>query len=538
MTIPRLWIDGPSNRDAVFEGRASALIAAFAERHVALTPALATALAELERAEVPAESPIWGQAFRLAGQAVGQEPVVGRSRFWRGAVPAFPTLVAEPVLRRAMAASGGVGLAGAADLPVAHVTSRPDRWQARLEEIVRRFLSDTAMMGRGFWIEIAVRLQAAAFRDAQTRAGYLARRLGLQVVAPEADPLLCRLLYEAEPEFPESFRLDIRRIRARHKSQRKRAGHRPKEGGVSGIRTSTILDDLTDALVSELVLPSRIVVDRLLHEGLIVRHRPPYRQPKRDLLVLGLADRRADGPAGAIAKAAWADAGIRLQILLGQMGLPLSDLVWSEARSTGLSADLLRVEDAEASVDLDPIRLQGTLRAATLFRSGLMPGFTDTTGATDPIPADLDGPEELVPQLARAGLRRLQIRHRIDKGRLGPGADIAHRPSDYARRIAVVVLPSATELAQRAKADWTVVRGQLSATMARVMEEETRLIALVPPREVTVGAGFTVVGDLIPGGIVEAVPDAEATPAEAVNRVVGLLSATLISVVLGALDAG
>jgi len=538
MSVRHLWVDGPERRDPALSVRAASLIAAFAERHVVLTPGLAARLADLEIADAPADVPVWGQAFRLAGQAVGQDAVVGRSRFWRGAVSAFPVLVAEPVLRRAMAAVEGAGLSGAADLPQASGNGCPDGWRARFDEMVQRFLSASEMMGGGFWMETAVRLQAAAWRAAQSRAGRTPRRLGLHAVAPEADPLLCRLLFEAEPEFPESYRLDSRRIRAREKSQRKRAGHRPKEGGVSGIRTSTNLDDLPDVLISELVLPPRLVVDRLLHEGLIVRHRPPYRQPKRDLLILGLADRRSDGLAGVIAKAAWADAAIRLQILLGQMGLPLSDLIWSEARATGFAADLLRVEDAEASVGLDPILLQGSLRAARLFRSGLMPGFPDTTGATDPIPADAEGIEDTLLHLARIGLRRLQVRHSIDSGRLGPGADIAHRPADYARRVAIVVLPPGSELAVRAGTDWKGARGQVSATLARVMEENTRLIGLLPPREVAPGASFAVVGDLIPDGTVEAMLDPDVPAADAVNRVLGTLSATLILAVLGALDAG
>lgn len=538
MTVPRLWVDGPAGRTPPPEPRVAALVRTFAERHVVLTADLAAALSAAEQAEVPAEIPVWGQAFRLAGQSVGQEQVLGRGRFWRGAFPSFHVLVAEPVLRRAMAACDGVGLSGAADLPGPKDLPRPDRWLARYEAVVRQFLSDPGMMGRGFWAETAVRLQMAAWRDAQFRAGHLSRRLGLHAIAPEADPLLCRLLYEAEPEFPEAFRLDSRRIRARQKSQRKRAGHRPKEGGVSGIRTSTILDDLPDALISELVLPPRLVVDRLLHEGLIVRHRPPYRQPKRDLLVLGMADRRADGVAGAVAKAAWADAAIRLQILLGQMGLPLSDLVWAEARATGLAADLLRVEDAEPSAGLDPIRLQGPLRASRLFRSGLMPGFPDLTSANDPLPAATDGQGDLMAQLARSGLRRLQIRHRIAGGRLGPGADIAHRPADYALRIALAVLPPGSRLALQAGADWAGVRGQVSGALARVMEDETRLIAIVPPHEVAPGYAFSVIGDLVAGGRIDIAPDPDIPPAEAVNRVLGALSAAMISAVLESVDAG
>jgi hypothetical protein len=253
LAVPRLWIDGPATGQAPPPARAAALRAAFAERHVVLTPELAVRLAVLETAEAPTDAPLWGQAFRLAGQAVGQEQAVGRSRFWRGAVPAFHVLVAEPVLRRAMAACDGAGLAGAADLPPAHGLARPDRWQERFDGAVRQLLSGPDAMGRGFWIETAVRLQAAAWRDARSRAGHVPHRIGLHAVPPEADPLLCRLLFEAEPSFPEAFRLDSRRMRARQKSQRKRSGHRPKEGGVSGIRTSTIIDDLPDALISELI---------------------------------------------------------------------------------------------------------------------------------------------------------------------------------------------------------------------------------------------------------------------------------------------
>lgn len=536
MSSPSLWIDKSRSKVAPYD-RSASLIQAYSERHVVLTPSLASALAVLETAEIQAEAPIWGQAFRLAGRSVGQEQVLGRSRFWRGALPAFHQMVAEPVLRCAMAACDGAGLAGAADLPGPADLPRLDRWQVRFDSIVREFLSDPVMMGRGFWIETAVRLHAAAWQEAQRRAGHLTRRIGLHVVAPEADALLCRLLYEAEPEFPEAFRLDSRCIRARQKSQRKRSGHRPREGGVSGIRTSTVLDDLPDALVSELVLPKRLVVDRLLHEGLIVRHRPPFRQPKRDLLVLGLADRRADGLGGAIAKAAWADAALRLQILLGQMGLPLSDLVWAEARATGFAADLLRVEDAESCVGLDPIRLEGPLRASRLFRSGLMPGFPDTTGATDPFSSDAESQGDLMLQLARSGLRRLQVRHRIRGGRLGPGADIAHRPADYARRIAIVVLPPGSDLAARAGDDWTAVRGQVNATLARAMEGETRLIAIIPPRDIAPGQGFAIVGDLIAGGRVDAAADPDISAPAAVNRVLGHLSSTLISAVLEAVDA-
>jgi hypothetical protein len=167
-----------------------------------------------------------------------------------------------------------------------------------------------------------------------------------------------------------------------------------------------------------------------------------------------------------------------------------------------------------------------------------MPGFPDTTGATDPFSSDAESQGDLMVQLARSGLRRLQVRHRIQGGRLGPGVDIAHRPADYARRIAMVVLPSGSDLAARAGDDWTAVRGRINATLARVMDDDTRVIAIIAPRDIAPGQGFAIVGDLITGGRVDAAPDPDIPAANAVNRVLGHLSATLISAVVEAVDAG
>lgn len=543
LSAPRLWIEQKVSGQRAISARADGLIAVFAERHVALTPALAEGLVRLEVAEVPRDADLWGDAFRLAGQAVGQEAVLGRTRFWRGSVPVFHTTVAEPILRRAMHLAGPVGLEGGADFPPRAKALNPktESWAPRFEAAVRRLLADSDGMGHGFWIETALCLQAAAFRDAETRAGRIAHRLGVSTLQPEPEPLLCRLLFQAEPEFPEAFRLDYRRIKARLKSQRKRAGHRPKEGGVSGIRASSLVDDLPDALISELVLPKRVVMDRLLNEGLIVRHRPPFRQPKRDLLVVGLADRTSVGIAGAVAKAAWADMALRLQIVLGQMGLPHSDLLWSEARPTGFGADLLRVEDAEATAGLDALMLSGQVRASRLFRSGLMPGFPESIAPGQPATGQAAAPEDavgLLTQMAQAALQRLRVRHRVGRGHLGPRAEISHQPSDYGRRIAIVVLPPDRETAERARTDWGSVRGPLTAGLGRVLEQDLKLVGVLVPAQIEPGAGFGLVGDLVPGGLEEVSLDPDLASLDAINRVLGTLSAGLMTAVLGAIDAG
>lgn len=535
MAAPTLWID--ARPSTAISGRARTLLEAFAERHVALTPRLATALADLEAAQTPAEEAVWGRAFRHAGQSVGQADIVGRTRFWRHAVRDFHCLVAEPVLRRAMTQVPALALVGAADLPRRQDRASAGDWMVTYEAVVDDLLDGFDAMGRGFWIETAVRLQAAAWASAQSRGASGRRRAALFGSHPEIDPVTCRSLYEIDPVFPDAFQLKTRELKALQKSERKRGGIRPKEGGVSGIRTSTVLDDLPDGLVSEFLLPRQLVLDRLLHEGLLVRHRPPFRQPKRDVLVMGLTDRRADGPGGAILKAAWADAAIRLQILMSRIGLPQSDLIWAEARATGLAADVLRVEDLSGGgTGLDPMLLRGAHRAARLYGSGLMPGFLDTLGASDPIPDDALAYPDLVPHLARAGLRRLRLRRRIAGGHLGPGEDIDHRPSDYARRLVFVVLPAGSETARAADTDWTTVRTRLAATLTRVTEEHTHVVALVPPASVRRAQPFAAFGDMLPGGRVEHAAPADGSAENAMAELAGGLSAAMMTAVMGVLD--
>lgn len=533
-----LWVE-PPRPERQISTRSAELVAAFAERHVALPPDLANALARLESADIPAEAELWGAAFRLAGGAVGQPMVLGRTRFWRGALASFHVTVAEPILRRAMVLAGGAGLPGREELLPVDSSAPPAGWEDSFSQRVRDLLSAEEVMGRGFWIEAALRLFGAARRDAEVRAGHVAHRPVSRSIVPEPDPLLCRLTFEAEPIFPEGFRLDRRFRRTRNKSQRKRSGTRPKEGGVSGIRVSTIVDDLPDAIFSELVLPPELVMDRMLHDGLIVRHRPPFRQHKRDLLVLGLADLRSGDEAAMVVKAAWADAALRLRMLLSRMGLQMSDLVWSEVRALGIAAELLRVEDADFPAGLDPFLLEGRQRAAQMFRCSLMPGFVNTLAGSDP---DAIEPDDKLPDLLRpmvkVGLKRLSNSDRAGHGHPRQRARLQHRPSDYACRVAITVLGRDDEVAEQAEDDWTSVRTRLNAGLAGVLEEQrVHTIAVLLPAQLEPGARFTVLSELLPGGREDIDLDADEAGRNGLERMLGGLSAVLIRTVLEAIDA-
>ncbi|GGB28446.1 hypothetical protein [Allosediminivita pacifica] len=524
-----LWIEDGRNTPLVNSGgRPHALIAAFAERHVALTLDMAEALAELEGADAPAEVRLWGAGFRLAGEAVGQARTLGATRFWQASVPSFMTTVAEPLLRKAMQRCGAVALPGQTPLGA----SPTGNWQTSYRAQLDALLLDMDGMGQGFWAEAALRLYGSALHTVQ------ARRTGPTHFEPE--PLLVRLLFENEPILPEAARLSRRLKRVRNKSQRKRSGARPKEGGVTGLRSSTSLEDLNDALMSELVLPPPMLADRILHEGLLVRHRPPYRQPRRDVLMITLADRREarDRDAAAIIKAAWADAALRLQILLAQIGLEKSDLVWSEIGKAGHSAAVLRVETQDFPSGLDPLLMEGAVRRMRLFRSDLMPGLVDTLSSVQGDVPDAEEPAAVVwSGMAKAALRQIAMTgHREPRSSLH--ATQAPRPMDYARRIALVTFPSSGPLADQARGDAASVRSNLSAALRTTLEEDFDIIGFIPPEgAMSRGAVFSLAGSLIPGGSVDLAIDDDLPAGEAVGRLVGAMSAEIISAVLEAINA-
>lgn len=537
-----LWVDSlaasPTGQSAQ---RARTLIVAFAERHIALTQTMADAFVRLEQADAPAEAPLWGAGFRLAGQAVGQAQILGVSRFWKAAVPCFRTTVAEPLLRRAMTQCEGVALQGFADLARPADDRVIDRWRSEYEAALSQLLTDFGAMGVGFWAEAAVRLHGAALHDVSQRRHTGLRDVARLSVPPEPEPLFVRLLFDSEPTLPDDFRLARRRQRSRSKSQRKRSGSRPKEGGVAGIQSSTFVDDLPDALLSELVLPPELVADRLLHEGILVRNRPPFREPRRDLLLIAMADRRslAASDASTMIKAAWTDAALRLQITLSQMGLEKSDLVWSEANRAGLAAHALSAERAEFPAGLDPMLLEGTPLKLRVFKSDLMPGMADTLARQDGrASASSETLADLLPALAQSALRELVHRERL--GRLGkPRADepVPPRPADYARRLVFVILPSQDPLDEEARKDWTSVRSRFVGGLRSTLDESVELVGLLTPRDgLGRGAVFSVVGGLVPGGLAEIQVDPDMPANAALGHVMGALSARIIETVLEALD--
>ncbi|WP_143104083.1 hypothetical protein [Poseidonocella sedimentorum] len=509
--------------------RAGHLIAAMAERHVPLTPRLAETLAGLEQAGRPADHPFWGRGFNLAGAAIGLTRVLGASEFWRGASEVFCSNVAEPILRQAAIRTGAVVLSGRAPLPGGK--RAPDQhWVSSFESEVDRFLETEAPMGRGFWAESGVALYGAAMKAATDRAIPRGQGRHRPHPVPEPEPLLCHLLYVAEPVLPDDAALKQRLQRSRSNARRKRSGFRPKEGGVNGIRISNRVEDLPDATMSEFFMPPEAIAHRLLHEGILVRNRPPFRQPRRDLLSLCLCDRRAASEATAIVKAAWCDAALRLRIVLSQIGQDKSDLLWSEQTGLGVTSDHLGVENAEFPSGIDALAMKEHVRVSMLSRSGLLPHFADTL-ASAASPEPTDGPEDAA-LLARVALARLMALNP-----LATGARSASELPDYARKLCFVTLTEGTDAATIADEDWPALRTALTAGLAGVLEDRVIPVALIVPRVISDAAHFVAVGELAPGGRLEMTSaDPDATGRQWVDEILGALSDCFIRCTIEAID--
>lgn len=417
---------------------AARLRASFAERHVPLPGPMAEALARLLAARQPLLDPVWGRAFTCMAQALGVSGAVAGQQVMKGVLDRFLVVVAEPVMREAARRAKALPLAGPAPMPAA--THRWPEVESAVTEQAMAALADASVMGLPFWAHVGLDLAGAAQQRARARA-----RLTYQTVAPECDPLLTALVFLHPPQFDAALRREKLRRKARQTSARRRAGIRPKEGGVAGILQSRQFDDLPDALISELILPRGLVANKFLHEGLLVRHRPPRRDPKRDLLALTLL-RAAPGDAMAtLVKAAWADAAIRLRVALAQMGLANSDLVWGEP---GANQSLDCALDLPGLARLPPLMIEGKARADMLLRSGLFPAHAALT-----LPP-LDEVEHDLAAGLRAALAPPGLAHRR-----APAA-VAQ---DYGRRFVLVARPHRG----RGAPDWSVLRAEQTAALGR-----------------------------------------------------------------------
>lgn len=531
-------IDDSLSASSSLPERAKELQRIYAERHLALSDAMAAALSELEKKDLPAMQPFWGRGFVRAGEIIGMVREFGGSRFWKDAVPVFHETVVAPILRHAMDKCGAVVLPGFAafgDAAAENQAFNGVKDHARLTEFVDLALGDLDVMGAGFWAEVSVNLYCAARHSAETRTGRFGHSRDAANLLPDIDPLAARLMLMTDPELPPEAEVTKRKLKPNAVSPRQRSGIHPKEGGVAGIRVSSQLEDFPDAVGSELILPSELLANRLLHEGLLVRHRPPFQQPKRDILAITMCDSRTLGDGAFLLKAAWADASIRLRFLLNQLGLGNSDLLWAEATELGVNDAHMPVEGLKKSLrNVDAFRLSGAMRNKMFFETQLLPEFINQLPSAG---SRLEAIEDtqLTSVYALLTDRSFSTLQRGGK-RASKKPNRATSQADYAKTIVFVLLPEGSEEAFAALSDWNAFERNFRQEAKLPLASGFTLQGLILPKDLFAGAELFVSPPNAYSPMEAIILEADEDNLATTNQWVGQVSWAFMRSILGAIN--
>lgn len=501
------------------------------DRHVPVTPRLATALARMNTLKAPAFEECWGRAFDLASAEVGLGPQqMGYQASWRYIYPVFVQAIVEPLVRNAVSSTGQVNLAVAAGVTVGG--SPPSRKDyAVLEREVDRALSEREIMGRSFWIEAGITLLGAYRKQLGAYRGIIG---GGRHLPHDPDVRLAQLVYGVEPRFDENGDLFHRAQISRARSNQIRAGHRPREGGVEGVLHTRRFRDIADALISAFLLPKRVRLIRLLEEGFLIADRPPYRRPARDLLSATIHDSSmADLEAGLLVKAAWIDATTRLRPLLAQLQMLKSELGCGEVSQCGLRSAAISMAAMSAVMASHPWRISGAQRCGLISRSSLVPAMFDH------IPqVSLKSETELASEATAATLLRhvdvtcyeeaRQASKRYHRREIPASVQGIHS-RDYAHRCLIHVTPGTVRQDEEVVLNWRADRRDLVRRFQLEHEERVHCGVILCPRELTLGANFRMQSDDGLAATEITVPDTPTSDSnERVARLIGSISAWLV----------
>jgi hypothetical protein len=357
-------------------------------------------------------------------------------RFWAEISPALLySRALVPVVHAVSQQIGRCCLFGTAASPAARSAGEDyEDYQHRFEQAFDDFLSDRKRMGTAFWDALAFSL----WSEFLLRSGSRVAQARPDHPVPDADPGVIHWLRGLTPAFSRD-RQPYRPRVVHHRVNPRQV--RPRQGGVAGVRMSHTPDDFGDRLISEAVYPTILQLDRLLHSGYLVRHRPPPLDRRRDVLIVGLFPGSRLVAGYSFASAAWFDAALRAAILLRRAGLLRSDIAAAaRAAAGGAALATVSIERLEWLDAADPWAAGVRERFAFLRTAGWLPGFVDRGPGDALAPAGLSDPgyDGALPPGAGNWLRRIIAARPFL--RAGPGEESARLPAQYdAVRVQLVV---------------------------------------------------------------------------------------------------
>lgn len=519
--------------------RAQTLFHVLQDRHVPMTQTLATSLASFEDAQSPAADPFWGRAYALAGGAIGLHGKMGNTPAWSRLFGVFVQIVAEPILREVAVRMKQVTITTLGDVASAATAVDMDHTSMSIEAAVGGMLNDQGSMGQAFWIGAAITLLGRFRETPAGQSSPIARNGKALPFLP--DLTFAHLVYAVEPILGGDRSWTKNAPRSASKSKRLRVGIRPREGGVTGVQHSRRDTDIGDALSSAFILPKEFRLIKLLEEGFMIPRRPPYRHPDRDLLSMTFQDLALNGlEAGALVKAAWIDATMRLRFLLANMSMGNSEIGFGHIQAAGTIASAVSAQVDQPKGVFNVMALEGAMRARMISMSNLVPSIFDTVAprgkaAYKKPPDDLKVVAQRQVRLACSA--QAVVGMATQKGRFKNSPTRRPGLGDYAQVCLIDVAPRVVRGDETVASDWRSNRRAIQHDYNLESAQNLYLGRILCPELVKAGAIFVLCSDDGAGELELEIP-LDNAPDEAIAQIIGDLSTWIITQNIRAITHG
>ena len=508
--------------------RAETLFEVIQDRHLPMTPRLALLLADFEAATAPASEPFWGRIYLRASAPLGLAGKIGSTADWAQLFSLCVNAAVEPLLRWVAMQTGEVNLVARTAGPEQRNPEYFKQNAQQFEAALDRALSIEDEVGRAFWIGVGVTLLAGYRKEMSAGVRHRAIRKSKEMPL-KADLPFAQLVYGVEPVLVQDRRWITSPPYPSSKSMQVRVGTRPREGGVTGVLHSRRDRDIGDALASSFSVPKRVRTIKLVEEGFMIPHRPPYRRPDRDLLSLTLRTVEVDDLASAdLVKAAWVDASQRLRIILNNVAMAKSELGLGHCTEDGCKTSALSIAADPPQRGLNILSLEGALRANLISASALMPDIFEAIAQEfDATPISRSAAQRAAQAVIKACTTR-SIRSTETLRRGAARETTIPTEKDYARVSLLEIAPSTVRGEETVVINWRQDRLEMIHRYGLDGALNPYCGTILCPNKLTAGAVFALCSDDTHDSEEIVVPSDE-PPMDALAKTIGALSAAIIS---------
>lgn len=368
---------------------AESILATLHNRHIGISPALAAELAQRISDPYAYKSGKgrWEYVLKrlLAESSEGLQGVA----IMLSSIPLYSVLrLAGPIIEETCTRSGWCFLFCQDELQNGVTIDQYNEYEFNLENEMRQMALDRSDFFNTFWKDRALTLASYSGRAPI----WSSSRARLADIDPPALGMLLRLKPIVKPAKAMSLHPRTMINPLKHREIK-----RMREGGVSGIHITRRMEDMGDIMMSEFLNPPAVLADRLINNGFTALRRQTRREQIRDVLVVGILPEGIEPRLSVdFIKSCWFDFIARFGFMLYRSRLLRSEFRWLEGdaleRMRTCNYLLKELPDLEIPVEGD---LTPSFRREFLMALGWLPGFLDTRGHFEKVPAYAAAPQQL-----------------------------------------------------------------------------------------------------------------------------------------------